>query len=426
MNEIANEIFNILKGANYKLRLFTSEGIKTTNPEEATRFYAFDQDLMITIRKEDAKTEILAQAGQDYDIPSNKALLDSVKSVAHKNLGEFTVRKFNKQIAPKDFAHQSVVQEGFSKPFGSIKTSYIQLPEARLIIKHSKGVNEEVRGARSRNIHSLFIENSQGEKFKFPHRYMAGAKAMAMHVNEGGTPYDAKGEAILALCEEIADLNKFVRHVKNNNLVNETNGDIVEAVQSKLAGYKNTINSLSTQRGYNNFQVQENIEEIDENSVDITEKFLYNTFTTEDLNTILSKVGRIVAENRRESEIHKEALQRVIEIINSKQDLKISYDENDPDHPNNAKTKFAFGADGDVARLNMLLGFIASNTKNDDLWNALHVLADGMVHQMSNAYQEVVKKIVDYLVKSANVTKESQVAVSLDEDIVLELRKRIS
>jgi len=29
-------------------------------------------------------------------------------------------------------------------------------------------------------------------------------------------------------------------------------------------------------------------------------------------------------------------------------------------------------------------------------------------------------------VKSANVTKESQVAVSLDEDIVLELRKRIS
>ena len=26
---------------------------------------------------------------------------------------------------------------------------------------------------------------------------MGGAKAMAMHVNEGGTPYDAKGEAIL-------------------------------------------------------------------------------------------------------------------------------------------------------------------------------------------------------------------------------------
>ena len=35
---------------------------------------------------------------------------------------------------------------------------------------------------------------------------MSGAKAMAMHVNEGGTPYDAKGEAILSMCEEIASL----------------------------------------------------------------------------------------------------------------------------------------------------------------------------------------------------------------------------
>ena len=429
MTSIAEEIFNILKGANYKVRLFTADGIKTLTPGEATRFYAFDQDLMITIRQEDAKNEIVVQAGAGYDIPANRKLLDSVKSVAHKNLGEYTVRKFDKEIAPKDFAHQSVqegtLQEGFSKPFGSIKTSYIKMPEARLIIKHSKGVNEEVRGARSRNIHSLFIENSQGEKFKFPHRYMSGAKAMAMHVNEGGTPYDAKGEAILAMCEEIADLNKFVRHVKNNNLVNETNSEIVETVTNKLSGYKNTINSLSTIKGYNNFQVQEN-EGDTLQEVDITEKFLYNTFTNEELNSILSKVGRIVAENRRKSDNHKEALQRVIDIINSKQDLKINYDENDPEHPDNSTMKYATSADGDVARLNTLLGFIAGKTENDHLWNALHELSNGQIHEMSPQFVSVVQRIVDYLAKAANVTKESAPAVSLEESIILELRKKIS
>ena len=114
LENLAEEIFNILKGANYQLRLFTSEGKKTLDAGEATRFYAFDQDLMVTIRVEDAKGEVVVQAGQDYDVVGNKKLLNSIKSVAHKNLSEYTVRKFDKKIAPKDFAHQSVVQEGLS------------------------------------------------------------------------------------------------------------------------------------------------------------------------------------------------------------------------------------------------------------------------------------------------------------------------
>ena len=426
LDNLAEEIFNILKGANYQLRLFTSEGKKTLNADEATRFYAFDQDLMVTIRLEDAKAEVVVQAGQDYDVVGNKKLLDSIKSAAHKNLGEYTVRKFDKKIAPKDFAHQSVVQEGFSKPFGSVKTSYVKMSEARLIIKHSKGVNEEVRGARSRHIHSLFIENSQGEKFKFPHRYMAGAKAMAMHVNEGGTPYDDKGQAILSICEEIADLNKFVRHVKTNNLVNETNDDIVEAVRAKLNGHKNIIKSLSTQRGYNNFQVQENNEESSEKCVDISEKFLYNTFTTEELNNVLTKVGRIVAERDEKVSVETEVLQKLLDIINSKQDLKISYNENDPEHPDNLNRTYAKGREGALSELNSMLDFLAKNTKNDDLWNVMHQLADGMIFQMNNKRLELVMKIKDYLIKQANVTKEQVTPVGLDEDVITELRQKIS
>ena len=84
MTNIADEIFNILKGSNYKVRLFTSEGIKTLNPEEATRFYAYDQDLMVTLRQDEAKNEIVVQAGAGYDIPGNKKLLDSVKVYCEK------------------------------------------------------------------------------------------------------------------------------------------------------------------------------------------------------------------------------------------------------------------------------------------------------------------------------------------------------
>ena len=134
---------------------------------EATRFYSYDQDLMVSIRQDNDNVEIVVQAGADYDVPGNSELLKSIRKVAHKNLGEFTVRKFNKSITPKDFAHQSVTEaQAFGKGFGSTRTSYIAAPNnAKITIKHNSKVNEEKRGARSRNIQSIFIENSSGERF---------------------------------------------------------------------------------------------------------------------------------------------------------------------------------------------------------------------------------------------------------------------
>jgi hypothetical protein len=171
MNSVAQEIFNIIKGANYDVVLFTDAGEKTLDSTAATRFYIQDQDMMVSLRSEDNKLELLVQVGSDFDVNANKTLLNSFKSAVHKQMGEYTVKRFDKNIEPKDFSHQSVT-EGFSKAFGGVKTSYIQLENARLIIRHSKGVNEEVRGARSRNIHSLFVENANKEQTRFPYKYI--------------------------------------------------------------------------------------------------------------------------------------------------------------------------------------------------------------------------------------------------------------
>jgi len=415
MHTLGEDILNIIKGANMKLKMFTSEGQKTVNAEEATRFYAYEEDLMITVREEDGKYETVIQAGGEFSIPDNQKLLNTIKKATHKNLGEFTVRKFDKKLEPKDFSHQSVT-EGFSKPFGSVKTSYIQSPNARLVIKHTKGVNEEVRGSRSRHIHSLFIENSQGERFKFPHRYMAGAKAMAMHVNEGGTPYDAKGESILSMCEEIASLNKFVRHVQSHKLVNESNSEIVEAVRTKLAELKNTVNSLSTLRGYNNFAVSENNSENTEKSVDITEKFLYNTFTTEELNDVLSRVGRIVAEKQERDSVVQETIKKLYSMIETQTDIGLSLNENDPEHPNNHVIE-----EQDI--LARQLSYLANNVTNEnarEYFNSLHALvAEGV----SENDTKLIEAIVKYL--NTNPTFESQKEIPLDEGVLLTLRKKV-
>lgn len=425
MEQLASEIFSILKGANYKLRLFTAAGIKTMDPEEATRFYAYDQDLMVSIRHDEAKTEVVVQAGAGYDIPRNEKLLNTIKASVHKNLGEYTVRKFNKSITPKDFAHQSqsMSESAFSKAFGSIKTSYVMSPNAKLIIKHSKGVDESVKGSRSRNIHSLFIESGQGEKFAFPFKYMSGAKAMTMHVSEGGTPYDQKGKAILAVCEEIADLSKFVKHTRSNKLVNETNEDIVAAIRNKIAENKTLVKSLSTKRGYNNFQESENIQE-EQINVDITEQFLYDTFTAEEMQRIVSRVNRIVSEAGKRDNMQQELISKLYGIIQSG-DLGMSrIDRNDPEHPNNEDPAKYSGQQGAYAKLASMLSFIAKRTTNDELSNVLGELSEN-VFKLDKPSLNVLAKFVMFALKP-KASPAPAAEAALDEHAMFLLRKKIA
>jgi hypothetical protein len=424
VEEIAQEIFDILKGANYKLRLFTSAGQKTLNPEEATRFYAYDHDLMTTIRSENARIEILVQAGNDYDVSANSKLLAAIKNVAHKNLGEYTVRKFNKNITPKDFAHQSVVEsKAFGKSYGSIKTSYIPSPNAKIIIKHSKRVDEEIRGSRSRNIHSIFIENPQGEKFKFPYAYVTGAKAMAMHVSEGGTPYDDKGKTILSLCEDLHDVSKFLKHIKSNNLINETNESVVCEIKEAAGLIRNIIRSLSTQKGYNSFNAQESKES--NLSVDITEQFMYNMEESEDIVKSASTISRIISEKREKDSMQLELMQRLSDLVNDRDNLKLTIDPNDPEHPDNEDPIKYSGSLGPIARLSSMLSLFSSRTKNDEASNIFAELST-QIHNMDPKYIELVAKFVDYIERTAPKVASKQSVINIAESVMIDLRKKIS
>jgi len=426
MDQISNEIFNILKGANYKLRLFTLAGAKTLDPSEATRFYAYDQDLMISVRTESKNLEVAVQAGLDYDITDNAKLIAAIKKVTHNNLGEFTVRNFDKKIEPKDFSHQSVHESAFGKAFGSIKTSYIPSANAKLIIKHTKGVNEEKRGARSRNIHSLFIENTQGEKFHFPHKYMAGAKAMTKHVNEGGTPYDEKGKQILAVCEEVVDLSKFVMHTRRNKLVSESNNDIVDLVKAKLAESKQVIKSLITNKGYAGFTpvtVKETLEE-DDLGVDIAERFPYNTFTESGLDNVLGRVNRLVSETQRITTMNNELFGKLFTMIESKQNLGLQIDKNDPENPNNEdQTKYS-GNEGVTAKLSSMLSYIAQRSTNDELSNTVAQLSEN-VHSMDQNTKMALAKFVNYAMYAPK-TESVEKSTAIDAEVTTQLRNKIS
>jgi hypothetical protein len=318
--------------------------------------------------------------------------------------------------------------ESYSPATGSMKTSYIQLPEnTKLIIKHTKGVNEEVRGSRSRNIKALFIENSAGERFRFPHKYLQGAKAMANHVSKGGTPYDAIGESIITLCTEVAQCSQFLRHVRTNKLTNEGNENIVETVKQKLKEFKNTVKSLQTSRGYNAYQVPTTaiVEDNDKESVDLTDKFMYNTFETANMDSVLETVARIIKERDSMTDLTKSNMNRLYDMIKNKEDFKLNIDPNDPEHPDNEDPIKYSGGNGAMAKLVSHLSFLAMNSKNDEVFNLLSQIS-GEMYSLPKEHVILLAKIAAYLDKNNKAPAKEPAMEDLAEAMLKNLRRKIA
>ena len=65
---IAENIFKILKGNGYKIKIFTDEGENTVDPQAARRFYIPDLGSMVNLDETDSKRELRVSVNQNTDI----------------------------------------------------------------------------------------------------------------------------------------------------------------------------------------------------------------------------------------------------------------------------------------------------------------------------------------------------------------------
>lgn len=307
--DTAEKIMRILQGNGLSPKLFSNtDGKSVAVPEEARYFYIQNPNIMIFL--DDESSEIKFHIGEDVDIdtPSVSKLIKLVKNLARSNLMDFDIRTFGKHIEPKNYVFNieknkeqemnDVLGEGLSPLEGSTKTSRQTLENVRLIIRHKKPVNEEQRGSRSRNISAIFVENSDGERFKYPHKHLSGARAMARHVSNGGVPSDMVGEAIIEQTTTLVKLKEFINIVNKQGLVNEANRDVVLNVKRQIESVKENINRIQGPKGYVSFveslalnEVDES-EEISEETVnDYVKKFTKSSFE-EKLTDILPLIHR--------------------------------------------------------------------------------------------------------------------------------------
>jgi hypothetical protein len=147
---------------------------------------------------------------------------------------------------------KSITEASLGKMTGSRKSSYQPLADnVKIIVRHNKEVNEEVRGARSRNIHSILIQRGE-EKFKMAENNLSAARAMARHLHNGGETFDEIGEAITEMSREFKKLKEFVNYVRRSNLVNETNEEFVTMALENINDIKTNLKRLSGVKSYAN------------------------------------------------------------------------------------------------------------------------------------------------------------------------------
>ena len=187
--------------------------------------------------------------GSDVSDSLNK-LTTELKQWAQSNLMGFEVRDVSVQAGKRGEHGNAIAESKFSALTGTVKTSVQTLENARLIVKHTDIINDDVRGARTRRIHRIYVENNSGERFLMPFNNLRGARAMARHVNEGGNPYDQRGQSISNLAEEAAQLGRFVRRTRNRTFEDTVALDMITSASQRLTEVRSLLTRVSGERGY--------------------------------------------------------------------------------------------------------------------------------------------------------------------------------
>ena len=262
---IGEELFNKIRGRFPSVTIGNGEGNVTNVPNEA-RFFDFDfkegdKDLgKVSISVDDKSLSVMYSnnfiEGEDKLTKERwYGFLKELRYFAKKRLLNFDTRDITKSnLNRRDYkflankSGEETMSE--SKMYGTSRSSYQDVGTARLALKHSKPVNQEYAAGRTQNVEAIYIESSQGERFRYPFKHLTGARAMARHVSEGGNAYDDFGKHIVGLSEELAKLRKFKNYMSRSSVMAEGLTDYMDVVFERIDTVKKTVEQLQKESYY--------------------------------------------------------------------------------------------------------------------------------------------------------------------------------
>ena len=322
LNKIGEELFSKLRGRFKNIQIGNQEGTVTNVPGDS-RFYDFvygdqggkvsvslDEDSIVVMYSEKLFSENDTRKKEWYDF------LKEMRVFAKKRMLNFEVRDIQKSnLEKRDYKFLSnkngdnTMTE--STMYGTSKTSYQNISDARICVKHSESINQELAGGRSQKIGSIYIESANGERFKYPYKHLNGARAMARHVAEGGNMYDDFGKHIVGLSEEMNKLRKFKTYMSRSSVMAEGLAGYMDVVNERLEAVKSTVAKLQNKSHYTEATTNFTsvvLEEVPEDvATDWTAQLTIKQFN-EELKSVFPYIYKLVSEANAIKELGPEEL----------------------------------------------------------------------------------------------------------------------
>ena len=259
---VTDKLYGIIDGSCKKLTMYDAAGNETIDPDDATRFFASfksynpdldDFTLLVALHDQGQTSYINIKTPNltdDTDFKTVHRLRNHIRNAIGLREGiKIVWQVFDKEIDPREEAVNNIKEsKDVGKWFGTTKSSFQRIGDAKLIIRHTDAINEEKTGARTRHIRALFVENKTGERFAYPHLHMSGARAFARHISNGGTNYDAIAEGIVSLSADYISLRHAAHTMRQHQVVSEW----IVGVRESMDGINRRLKSLHGPKGYAN------------------------------------------------------------------------------------------------------------------------------------------------------------------------------
>lgn len=404
LDTISEDLFNKIRGRFPSVTIGTEEGKVTNDPKQA-RFFDFDYKAegktlgKVSISLSDESVSVMYTnsfiENQDKVTKENwYSFLKEIRTFAKKRLLKFDVQDITKSnLDRRDYKflaqNSGEIQMSESKLYGSNNVSYQNIGSARLNIRHKTAVNPEQPASRTRNIDRIYIESPEGERFKYPYRHLAGARAMARHVSEGGVPYDDFGKHVVGLSEELNNLKKFKTYVGRSRVMAEGLAQYMDIIEGRAKDVKKELESIQKSNGYasiiENYEsvVLEDVpEDVKTNWIDELTIRQFN----EDLKDVFPYIYRLIGEGTRAEDITPDNFDSALE----------------EDTRHKLKQKMQESLDMDPEKLAQLVDAMASDLVNDDV--------DSVIEKLDSVLDSDIEKanFLQMIVPNIDVSSESE------------------
>ena len=319
LDKIAEELFNKIRGRYPKITIGDEESTITNVPEKA-RFFDFDfsngKKVNVTIDEKELvilyNNDLITDATES--VKNNwYGFMKELRQFAKKRMLNFDTRDITKtNLDKRDYDYLSQKnrpgenQMSESKLYGTSKTSFQDVGNAKIIVKHNEAVDFENPAGRTQRIHSIYVESGDGERYKYPFKHLNGARAMAQHVSEGGNQYDSFGKHIVSLSEELSKLRTFKTYMNRSSVMAEGLAGYMDIVNERIDSVKETVHKLQRNSYYKeamaNFQetvMEEVPEDVSSNWIDELTIRQFN----EDLKGVFPYIYSLVKEGTKSIEL---------------------------------------------------------------------------------------------------------------------------